>query len=296
MAAASGSHSNVYATDTQYYDTSNAHIADSSTVGASATDTSPYPANGCTDKATKICLSDAQLQNELVNVMNANGWPTSSGGVQNLFFIFTPKGVGSCAGSSCAYSTYCAYHSWIGTRQRAILYANQPYAAQNYRIYTCDSGQHPNGDRRRDAQRGQPRAQRGDHRRAGLGLVRLPGRRERRQVRLELRDGARQHERCASTTRRSTGTSTTSSRSGATRTRAADSPTSYPAGCRRHREDRSLGIRWVVTGPTPRPATGGDQGQANLSKAGTPSTRPREAAGMEAGPGPRHSATQVARQ
>lgn len=145
VAAASGSHSNVYATDTQYYDASNAHIAYASTTGLNVTDTNPYPANGCTDKATTICLSDAQLQTELVNVMTANGWTASSGGVQNLFFIFTPKGVGSCAGSSCAYSSYCAYHSWINDAGGAILYANQPYAAQNYSIYTCDSGQHPNG-------------------------------------------------------------------------------------------------------------------------------------------------------
>jgi len=145
VAAASGSHSNVYSTDTQYYDTSNTHIAYSSSVGLSTTDTTPYPANGCTDKATTICLSDAQLQTELINVMTAKGWTASSGGVQNMFFIFTPKGVGSCVGSSCAYTSYCAYHSWINSAGGAILYANQPYAAQNYSIYTCDSGQHPNG-------------------------------------------------------------------------------------------------------------------------------------------------------
>ena len=146
VAADSGLHSNVYATDTQYYNTSNTHIAYLSRVGSSVTDTTQYPANGCTDNATTICLSDAQLQSELLKVMTSNNWSAGSGsGVQNLFFIFTPKGVGSCVGSSCAYTSYCAYHSWINGASGAILYANQPYAAQNYSIYTCDSGQHPNG-------------------------------------------------------------------------------------------------------------------------------------------------------
>jgi hypothetical protein len=145
VAADSGKTSNVYATDTQYYGPSGAKIAYASMAADSTTDTYPYPAaNGCTDKATTICLSDGQLRTELTRVMTANSWPASSAGVQNLFFIFTPKGVGSCAGSSCAYTNYCAYHSWIPGAD-PILYANQPYAAQNYRIYTCDSGQHPNG-------------------------------------------------------------------------------------------------------------------------------------------------------
>ena len=141
--ADSGNSSNVYFSDTQY-----SSIAYASTYGDSYLDTNAYPANGCTDKATKTCLSDAQLQAEIQRVMGVKGWKASNtingATVQSLFFIFTPKGVGSCYGSSCAYTNFCAYHSWIpGTDP--ILYANQPYAAQNYRIYTCDSGQRPNG-------------------------------------------------------------------------------------------------------------------------------------------------------
>jgi hypothetical protein len=146
VAAASGAQSNVYYAGTQYYDTitgSTRNIQYASTFGGFYADTTAYPANGCTDKATSICLSDAQLQAEIQRVMSANGW---SGGEGNLFFIFTPKGVGSCVGGSCAYTQYCAYHSWIGSGSSAILYANQPYANQNYRIYTCNSGQWPNGN------------------------------------------------------------------------------------------------------------------------------------------------------
>jgi hypothetical protein len=145
VAADSGASTNVYDSDTQYGDGSGP-IAYDVSVGGTWDDASAYPGNGCTDKATKICLSDAQLQGEVKAAMAANGWTAvGPGGIQNLFFVFTPKGVGSCAGSSCAYTTYCAYHSWMGSGSNAILYANQPYAVQNYRIYTCDSGQRPNG-------------------------------------------------------------------------------------------------------------------------------------------------------
>ena len=143
VAGDSGGTSNVYASDTQYYDvtgSSRSYISYASSFGGSTTDTNPYPSNGCNDKATKICLSDAQLQAEIRLVMQAKGWTAST---DRLFFIFTPQGVGSCAGSSCAYTNYCAYHSW---GSGSLLYANQPYAAQGYRIYTCDSGQHPNGN------------------------------------------------------------------------------------------------------------------------------------------------------
>ncbi len=148
VAAASGASSNVYDAGTQYYDSVNGNILDNSTVGGSYADTTPYPANGCTDKATSICLSDLQLQNEIQADMKASGWSGSNptGGESQLIFIFTPKGVGSCAGSSCAYTNYCAYHSWLGSGTSAVLYANQPYANQNYSIYTCNSGQWPNGN------------------------------------------------------------------------------------------------------------------------------------------------------
>jgi hypothetical protein len=143
VAVDSGKATNVYASDTQY-----SSILYQSSYGAAFVDTNAYPPNGCTDKATSICLSDAELRTELQSVMSSNQWHTSDSGIQNLFFIFTPKGVGSCVGSSCAYTNYCAYHWAIAGSlpdgSDSTLYAIQPYAAQTYRIYTCDSGQHPN--------------------------------------------------------------------------------------------------------------------------------------------------------
>lgn len=137
----SGKTSNVYWSDTQYYDNANGHILYNSSLAGSAVDTSALPASGCTDSYTSVCLTDGQLQTEIQNVMAAKGWKASS---STEFFLFTAKGIGSCAGSSCSFSQYCAYHSWIGSGSSAILYANMPYA--DTVPAACDSGQHPNND------------------------------------------------------------------------------------------------------------------------------------------------------
>jgi hypothetical protein len=140
VAADSGKTSNVYYSDTQYKGSSGS-IAYKSTFGGFVIDTNPYPANGCTDPYTTVCLSDAQIAAEIQTVMAAKGWTT---GLTHLFFMFTPKNVGSCASGYCAYTAYCAYHNWIGSGSSSIIYANQPYGS--FVAAACDIGQHPNGD------------------------------------------------------------------------------------------------------------------------------------------------------
>jgi len=138
VAADSGKTSNVYFSDTQYYDTSG-QIAYSSSYGGSIIDTNPLPSSGCSDAYTAVCLTDAQLQSEIQNVVSSYGWQT---GGSTVYFLFTAKGIGSCYGSSCAFSQYCAYHSWIGSGSSEILYANMPYA--DTVPAGCDAGFHPN--------------------------------------------------------------------------------------------------------------------------------------------------------
>ncbi len=140
VAADNGKTTNVYYSDTQYKDTTGA-IAYHSTFGGSAVDTTPFPANGCTDQYTAVCLDDSQIQAEVARVMAAKSW---TGGPTHLFLVFTPRNVGSCAGGSCAYTTYCAYHSWFGSGSSVVLYANQAYAS--FVSSACDVGVHPNGD------------------------------------------------------------------------------------------------------------------------------------------------------
>jgi hypothetical protein len=141
VAADSNKASNVYFSDTQYYDTINGNILYSSSFGGSVADTDKFPANGCRDRYTRVCLTDRQLQTEIGNVVKANNLPTGTG---TEYFLFTPKNVGSCFSQYCAYSYFCAYHSNIGSGNTAILYANMPYAA--FVSPACGSGESPNGN------------------------------------------------------------------------------------------------------------------------------------------------------
>src|SRR2546421_1056026 len=70
VAQDSGKLSNVYYSDTQYYGGSE-YISYSSSVGGSYLDTNTFPANGCSDRYTNVCLSDAQIQQEISTVIAA---------------------------------------------------------------------------------------------------------------------------------------------------------------------------------------------------------------------------------
>ena len=140
VAAASGASSNVYYSDTQYYDTAGS-IAYSSSYKGAINDTDALPVSGCKDSYTSSCLTDQQLQTEIAKVIAANHLPT---GGATEYFMFTPKNVGSCDGSSCSYSTYCAYHSNFTDNGAEVLYANMPYAA--FVPNACGSGESPNAN------------------------------------------------------------------------------------------------------------------------------------------------------
>lgn len=142
VAADSGKNTNVYFSDTQYYDNITGGILYNSAFGGSILDTNGLPTSGCSDSATPAaCLTDAQIQTEINSVIKSNGLTADS---STEFFMFTAKGIGSCYGSSCAFTQFCAYHSWIGSGSSAILYANMPYA--DTVPAACDAGQHPNND------------------------------------------------------------------------------------------------------------------------------------------------------
>jgi hypothetical protein len=133
---------NAYFADTQYGPgtvgssaTTAGTLANFSTFGGSTVDTTPIK-NGCRDRYTSICVTDSQVQSEVASVLSRKGWSAGSG---KIFFLFTPKGVGSCYSSnSCSFSQWCAYHSWSGN----LLYANMPFADTVSRA--CDVGYHPN--------------------------------------------------------------------------------------------------------------------------------------------------------
>lgn len=132
--------------NTQYYMTTQSgsntvtHFIESKgSFGGSYVDTSAYPSSGCDDPVTgSNCVSDWQIQQEVQKVMDIKGW---TGGLNHIFFVYTSIGEGSCSGSWCSYTKFCAYHSYFNNGETPVFYANMPYAG-----LFCESGSSPNGD------------------------------------------------------------------------------------------------------------------------------------------------------
>ena len=121
---------NVYSVAEQYSDGSGL-IQYRSTFGGSYVDHNPLPANGCDDATPTLhdpyCLTDQQLRNEIQAVLTAKGW---HGGLDHIFFLMTPNGVGSCetAAGNCSTDAFCAYHSdFLNSNNEDVIYANEPY-------------------------------------------------------------------------------------------------------------------------------------------------------------------------
>jgi PKD domain len=127
---------NVFAVTQQYYDLSGPggsqrFVPYGITNAGQIADTNPFPASGCNDGINPTCLTDSQVQAEITKVVSANHLRT---GLETQFLLFLPANVGECFqnGGPCAYSTYCAYHSWNGT----YLYAVEPWT---YQTANCDA-------------------------------------------------------------------------------------------------------------------------------------------------------------
>jgi hypothetical protein len=106
----------------QQYTDSSGPPGINATLGGSWVDVSPYPGSEGT-KANP--LHDSDLQNEVEKAIAANGW--SAGGGNNAFFVFTGYDVFGCAGSTCSYNGYCAYHSaYTEANGQNVVYADIP--------------------------------------------------------------------------------------------------------------------------------------------------------------------------
>ena len=88
-------------------------------------DTAAYPASDCIDAATPgNCISDKVIKVEIKKVMAIKHWTP---GIDKIFMVFTTAGEGSCVGTDCSYTRFCAYHSAFGTAAAPIIYSNEPY-------------------------------------------------------------------------------------------------------------------------------------------------------------------------
>jgi PKD domain-containing protein/phosphate-induced protein 1 len=103
--------------------------------GGTVLDTDAYPPSGCTDSYSSggqavtlpICLTANQLLTELGSYVQAHNLPL---GINTEYFILTPQGVGSCDDSSsqsCAFSTYCGWHTAYGSPSNPLLFADMPW-------------------------------------------------------------------------------------------------------------------------------------------------------------------------
>ncbi len=134
---------NVYSVATEYFDNPGAvHIQYRSTVGGSYVDRDPLPANGCSDNVDTYCLTDEQLQHEIQVVLTAKGW---QGGLDHIFFLMTPNGVGSCfngLSGQCSTDDFCAYHSaFTDSNSEDVIYANEPYEGPDPQMGCTDPAQ-----------------------------------------------------------------------------------------------------------------------------------------------------------
>ncbi len=140
----SGGTQNVYSTQVQYSD-STGPIAYLQKYGGSTSSRAAFPANGCPRyMGLRVCLTDSQVAAEIRAVIAAKGWVA---GPTHAFFLFLPKNVGVCddsTGSACAFKSYCAYHSWVGSGPTQIVYADMPYS--DTAPDACATGRRPNGN------------------------------------------------------------------------------------------------------------------------------------------------------
>ena len=158
VAADSGRATNVYATDTQYDDSTNTFIQYQQTFAGALTDTNAFPATvaGCptTDGTITVanCLTETQQATELDNFIQANSLPR---GINNIYFLVMPNNVETCFDdfSDCGNilnlsPRYCAYHSSFNIGGHGLtLWANEPYIG--FASGHCNSGSasaRPNGD------------------------------------------------------------------------------------------------------------------------------------------------------
>ncbi len=133
-----------------YYGGAHNYISRNVSYGGAIFDKTPYPsldtAGGCTS-AQQPCVTDGQIQTEILNDINNQAWPTDPAGAPvEQYMLYTPNGVNSCMGvGSCTFTAnngYCAYHAQvtgISPGNQVATYSNMPYESG------CDSGEAPAG-------------------------------------------------------------------------------------------------------------------------------------------------------
>lgn len=145
VAAASGTDSNVYSINSEYYqvsaDGTQTNLEYKITAGEPIIDTQPFPADGCTPASDQYlgCITDDQLRTELTRITTERGVTTD---LANFYPVFLPPAMETAdLDGSNSDSAFCGYHRAFGEGSSEIVYGNEPYQTTG-----CDAGQAPNGD------------------------------------------------------------------------------------------------------------------------------------------------------
>jgi len=116
MGNASGSLSDVFATDTQYTDSTNTPATGGSAFHGAYTDFNPYPEAGCEDphpfeggapevNKKPVCLTDAQVRAQLSEFITQHSLPKGMG---TVYYLLTPPGVAVCLDTGGVATGHCS--------------------------------------------------------------------------------------------------------------------------------------------------------------------------------------------
>lgn len=126
----------IYNNNSQYTDSSG-NAPSNAMLAGSWVDTAAYPSS---------TLQDSDIQNEVTNAMNVNGWTPS---ITTMFFVFTARDENICMQGQCSFSTFCAYHNYFGSN---TIYAAMPYDGTDLQGCGPLPNGSPNGDVDADAE------------------------------------------------------------------------------------------------------------------------------------------------
>ena len=160
MGASSGQLNAAFADLGQFRDRSNTGAVYKTVFRGAYSDTAKYPVGGCVDPNSSftskpiVCLTDAQLREQLQSFLTSHGLPK---GMNSIFYLLTPPGVAVCvdaAATRCSdykvsaleeeeeerksvgyEASFCSYHSDVSPTnevsgdENTILYAVIPWSA-----------------------------------------------------------------------------------------------------------------------------------------------------------------------
>jgi PKD repeat protein len=162
VAADTGEADDVYGVERQYYDSSGfaAQHQSFSVANQVVTDTATFPTGFPSDcpqvSGYTSCVTDHQIENQITNLIENDGYPSGTGPGAPIYFVITPATTDVCDGgaSDCANNSFCGYHGNFTVGGQQVVYAVVPFGSLGPSaedILSCQGSnltypQEPNGD------------------------------------------------------------------------------------------------------------------------------------------------------